>query len=87
MQAGGNTGLVVNFTQQLREKPELRLMRMENNRIGGVDIWLGLRQPIPLRTLLGEVEGVADVSRPAGRDLSFEGSDPPLTVQLKAAQS
>ena len=76
-------GHVVNFVQQIREKPEFRLLRMANNREGGTDIWLALREPIPLRDMLVEMETVSAVSPTAGRDLSVEGEDTPLTVMLK----
>lgn len=81
----GAVGMVVNFVQQLREKPEFRLLRMANNREGGVDVWLALRQPIPLRQMLTEVKGVSEVSRTGGRDLSPGSEDAPLTVVLKSA--
>ena len=57
---------------------------MTNNRDGGTDIWLALREPIPLRDMLVGMETVANVSPTAGRDLSVEGEDTPLTVMLKA---
>ena len=80
----GSMGLVVNFVQHLREKPEFRLLRMANNRMGGVDVWLALRQPIPLQRALIEIEGVDEVSPTRGRDLSPDSEDAPLTVMLKA---
>ena len=81
----GAVGMVVNFVQQLREKPEFRLLRMANNREGGVDVWLALRQPIPLRQMLTEVKGVSEVSHTRARDLSPGSEDAPLTVVLKSA--
>ena len=84
LQAEGNMALVVNFVQQLRERPEFRLLRMVNNRRGGTDIWLGLREPISLRQMLSQVEGVAQVSPTRHRDLSPASEDSPLTVVLKA---
>ena len=80
----GGMGLVVSFTQQLRERQEFRLLKLSNNRTGGTDIWLGLRQPIPLRDMLDAMEVVSEVSHTAGRDLSPESEDPPLTVILKS---
>ena len=80
----GSMGLMVNFTQQLREKQEFRLLRLANNRSGGVDVWLALREPIPLQRIVGEIDGVYEVSPTEGRDLSPDSEDPPLTVTLKA---
>ena len=58
----GGMGLVFNFTQQLREKPAFRLLRLNNNNAGGVDIWLGLREPVALEQALLEMEGIVEVS-------------------------
>ena len=57
---------------------------MANNREGGVDVWLALRQPIALRRILSDTEGVSRVSLTRGRDLSPESEDAPLTVVLGA---
>ena len=83
----GSMGLVVNFVQRLREKPELRLLRLANNREGGVNVWVGLREPISLQRVLGQIECVLRVSSPRGRDLSPKSKDPPLTVVLKETDS
>ena len=82
LRAGGNMGPVVNFTQRLGDTPEFRVLRMANNREGGVDLWLALRQPVSLRRVLSALEGVAAVSPTRGRDLSIESSDAPLTLVL-----
>ena len=58
-------------------------MLSANNREGGTDIWLALREPIPLRDMLAGMDQVAEVSPTGGRDLSVEGEDTPLTVMLK----
>ena len=58
----GGMGLIFNFTQQLREKPVFRLLRLNNNGLGGVDIWLGLREPVALEQALLEMEGIVEVS-------------------------
>ena len=79
----GNMGLVVNFVQQVRERPDLRLLRLTNNRKGGVDVWIALREPVPLRQVINDMDGVSGVGIPAGRDLSPGSEDSPLTVHLK----
>ena len=83
IQARNSTALVVQFTQALGERPEFRILRLANNTHGGVEIWLGLRQPVPLRKMLMDMKGVAEVSAPSGRDLSPRSADAPLTVMLK----
>ena len=83
VQAKGNMGPVVAFTQRLREMPEFRLLRLANNNSGGVDIWLALREPLDLRRMLDEMECVAHVSPTRERDLSPGSADSPLTVLLK----
>ncbi len=75
-------GTVVHFTQELDDRPEFRILRLANNDMGGVEIVVGLRQPVPLRQMLLEMTGVADVSLTEGRDLSMDGTDSPLTVTL-----
>ena len=83
IRAEGSMGMVVNFAQRLRDMPEFRVVRLENNSTGGVDIWLALRQPIHLRCILATMEGVAQVSPTRERDLSPGSGDTPLTVLLK----
>ena len=87
VQTQSNMGLVVNFTQRLREQPEFRLLRLSKNRKGGVDVWLALREPVSLRRLLSTVEGVVAVSLTRGRDLSPESADSPLTLTLGGEDS
>ena len=78
----GGMGLVLDFVRQIRDNPDCRILRMVNDPGGGVHIWMGLRQPVSLRRMLTEVDGVINVSSPRGRDLSIDGADGPLTVEL-----
>ena len=73
------------MTQQLREKPEFRLLRLSNNPLGGVDIWLGLRQPVSLRIILLGVEGVADVTLDEETETPNADAEPVFNVLLRAA--
>ena len=75
-------GLLVSFAQQVREYPELRLLRLTDSGVDGVDIRLALRQPIPLRDILGEMEGVSEVRPAQSHALRPVGEDPYLTVTL-----
>ena len=83
VKAEGGMSLLMDFTKQLRERPEFRLLRMANNKEGGVDLVLALREPLSLRQILSAVEGVVDVSPTRGRDFSPESPDAPLTVVLR----
>ncbi|MDA1349862.1 MAG: FHA domain-containing protein [Chloroflexi bacterium] len=58
----GGLGLIFSFTQQVRQMPELRLLRLNNNPMGGADIWLGLREPVSLGLMLLQMEGVAEAN-------------------------
>ena len=86
LDAGGDTGVVVNFTKQLSDTLEFRVLRMANNREGGVDLWLALRQPLSLRSVISALEGVTGVSPTRGRDLSPDSGDAPLTITLGSGE-
>ena len=79
----GSMGLVVTFVQQLREKPEFRLLRMENSRDGSTNIWLALREPVALRDVLGDIEGVAETNLADVPDAAPGSDDAPITVVLE----
>ena len=56
---------LINFVGELRQNPQFRLLRLvANQQQEGMDIWLGLREPMPLRSLLREIEGVSEVTPP-----------------------
>lgn len=74
--AEGNLSLLVSFVQQVYRSPDLRLLRMVNSAGGLVEMWLGIRQPIPLRIMLAGMEGVANISPRPSRN------DEPLTLTL-----
>ena len=80
----GNITLVDGFVQWIRELDGFDVVRLAENRLDGVDVWLSLRQPQPLRKMLRELEGVADV-RPTSRGLSPDGDAPSLRITLGAA--
>lgn len=71
---------MVNFVQQLRGTPQLRVLRLSRQASSYVDILLGLREPLDLKELLARVPGVAEVtlSQPPQRN----GAGPLLTVRL-----
>ena len=79
----GNLGLLVNFVRQVHKLPDLRLLRMANDQNGLVEIWLSLCQPIPLRIMLGDIDGVVEVNPSPGR----WDDPPPLTLRAVLAPS
>ena len=85
LEAEGNLGLVITFTQQLRENAEFRLLRLTNNPESGVEIWLGLRQPLSLRPVLMDMAGVAEVTPVDELEAGRDDQEPALKVLLKAA--
>ena len=63
VEAPGCVREIVQFVRELRQKPQLRLLRLVGNNREGVDIWLGLREPLKLGTILPEMEGVTIISK------------------------
>lgn len=86
VRAEGSPAMVISLTQQLGDKPEFRVLRMANNKDGGVDLWVALREPTSLRQVLGALNGVVAVSPTRGRDLSPDSSDAPLTLTLDTVE-
>lgn len=62
VEAEGDIQHVVHFVQELRQKSQLRLLRLVSNSQKNVDILLGLREPVKLKDLLFEIDGVAEVT-------------------------
>ena len=83
VKVSGSMMQVVEFANHLSETEDFRVLRMARNISGGDDIWVALRQPIPLQEKLSEFMDVERGSPTRGRDLSIQSSDPPLTVMLK----
>jgi DNA-binding response OmpR family regulator len=53
---------LINFVSDLRQSSKFRLLRLvANQRTEGMDIWLGLRGPLPLVEILTEIHGVHSV--------------------------
>ena len=76
VQANQSIQQLSQFVRELRQTPRLRLLRMNGNQKGGMDIWLGLREPLRLKKILEEMAGVSQVgvpldSRPNDRERSL----------------
>ena len=82
VKAEGSMALVVTFVQQLRQKSELRLQKMVNNRQGGTDIWLALREPIRMLDEIGAMDHVSSVTGPESGSLSTGDEGPLIDVLL-----
>ncbi len=64
VEANGCIREVVHFVRELRQAPQLRLLRMVGNNKEGVEIWLGLREPLRLRKMLPQIAGISIISTP-----------------------
>ena len=64
VEAPGCIKEIVHFVRELRQKPELRLLRLVGNNKEGVDIWLGLREPLRIKMILPKIDGVSISVRP-----------------------
>lgn len=64
VEANGCIREIVHFVRELRQKPQLRLLRLVGNNRDGVDIWLGLREPLRLKSILPELQGITIVTKP-----------------------
>jgi CheY-like chemotaxis protein len=73
---------LISFVSELRQNPQFRLLRLvaSQDKEGSMDIWLGLREPLPLETVLMGMPGVAEVTAPA--DVSPEEKERLLRVAL-----
>ena len=61
--AEGDIQQVVHFVQELRQQTQLRVLRLVGNSQKDLDILLGLREPLHLREVLGEMAGVSQVDQ------------------------
>ena len=60
---GGPVYNLINFVSELRQNPQFRLLRLvANQHKEGMDIWLGLREPVPLVSMLQGMQGVEEAS-------------------------
>ena len=75
----GGLGQLVNLVRQMHRSPDLRLLRMVKDPDGVVELRLGIRQPIPLRIVMCDMDGVVDVTPSPGR------RHEPLVLTLGAA--
>ena len=74
---------LVYFVSELRQMSQVRLLRLERN-AQDVEIFLSLREPIHLREILSQVQGVTEVSAPQEHKDSPPDHERLLDVQLAA---
>ena len=73
METRGAIKNMVGFVDTLRDNPQFHLLRMVSNaQRDGMDIWLRLREPNPLRATLLEANGVTNVEVMDSVDLDPE---------------
>jgi DNA-binding NarL/FixJ family response regulator len=75
-------GPVAKMLQQIRQQPELRLLRLTHRQRGGVRVMLGLRRPVRLAAIIGGMVGVNEVVPKV--DPEETAADRELTVTLDA---
>ena len=81
--AEGQLQRVVQFVDDLCQRPEFRLMRMAGSpQQHGAEIWLALREPLPFKQMLLEMESVSGVSSPV--DAPADGRERQVSVTLSA---
>lgn len=52
---------LVRFVDELCQKPQCRLLRLVGNHRDGLELWLGLREPLCLKGVLQHIKGVSQV--------------------------
>lgn len=80
VEANQSSRQVVQFVRELRQKPQFRLLRMAGSHKEGVDIWVGLREPLCLKKILPQIQVVSQVSDPPGG--SPQGEERSLSIRL-----
>ena len=78
----GQIRMVVSFVTELRLNSRLRMLRMLGNPPENVDIWLALREPVPLIEILDRMEAVTQVSGSPRTTAAQSGQVDILNVQL-----
>lgn len=77
----GPVSHLINFVSELRQNSQFRLLRLvANQHKEGMDIWLGLREPLLLRSALGEMKGVSEVN--VSSEAPTENEEPVFKVLL-----
>lgn len=76
----GGLKQVAQFVDDLRRKPEFRLLQMVGARHAGVLIWLGLREPVDLAEALLGMDGVSHVR--CVEEPSRSAPEPLLEIRL-----
>ena len=80
----GQIKLVISFVTELRLNSRLRMLRLVGNPPENVDIWISLREPMPLRQILDRMEEVAEVNGPPRIAAAQPGQVAMLEVRLNA---
>ena len=81
VEGANDMAAVMRFVEQLRRQPEFRMLRLIGKRGGaGVDICSGLRQPVSLKLMMLQMDGVSLVIAPSRPGLGDD--EAPLEVRL-----
>jgi len=75
-------GLLLDYIRALRANPHFEFFRFLTDPSLGVDVWLGLREPLPLPQVLMEMENVANVFPDSSNGGAYDDDGPGFTVAL-----
>jgi len=80
VETNGAVKELVRFVETLRENPQIHLIRLvSNQKKSGMNVWLRLRSPTPLRATLLAAAGVSEVA--AAEPSEFD----PETAEIKVS--
>lgn len=82
LQSEGYIGLLLDYIRELRASPHFQFLRFLTDPSLGVDIWLDLREPLPLPQVLMEMENVVGVIPDPSNGGPYDGDGPGFTVAL-----
>ena len=82
LQSEGYIGLLLDYIRALRASPHFQFFRFLTDPSLGVDVWLGLREPLPLAQVLLEMETVANVIPDPSNGGAYDDDGPGFIVSL-----
>ena len=83
VEAGGDVRLMYQFVHELRQEPEIDVLRMSGGPKQDMAVWLGLAERIALSPLLSRMKFVAGVSQEA--DASTQGRAAEIVFNISLA--
>ena len=81
VRAAGDLRKMFQFVHELRQNSQLRVLRLARGAHQDISIWLGLREQVPLKSLLSAMNCVSEVKFGDGND---SASGPTFDIDLSA---